>query len=104
MLYQNNIDATKWYKHVSINACAIENAKFVETNKQHWVLKLNIDRENFCSTKTSKLSIMNFKRLLIVMLAFCFATFANAQDKIVTGKVTDSKNGSPLPGATKVQK
>ena len=43
---------------------------------------------------------MNFKRLLIVTLAFCFAIFANAQDKIVTGKVTDSKNGTPLPGAT----
>ena len=43
---------------------------------------------------------MNFKRLLIVTLAFCFAIFANAQDKIVTGKVTDSKTGTPLPGAT----
>ena len=43
---------------------------------------------------------MNFKRLLIVMMAFCFATFANAQDKTVTGKVTDSKDGSALQGVT----
>ena len=43
---------------------------------------------------------MNFKRLLIVMLAFCFATIANAQDKMVTGKVTDSKDGSALQGVT----
>jgi iron complex outermembrane receptor protein len=43
---------------------------------------------------------MNFKRLLIVTLAFCFATLANAQDKTVTGKVTDSKDGSALQGVT----
>ncbi len=43
---------------------------------------------------------MNLKRLLIALLAFCFAVAANAQDKTVTGKVTDSKDGSPLPGAT----
>ena len=43
---------------------------------------------------------MNFKRLLIVMMAFCFATFANAQDKTLAGKVTDSKDGANLQSAT----
>ncbi len=43
---------------------------------------------------------MNLKRLLIALLAFSFATIANAQDKTVTGKVADSKDGSGLPSAT----
>jgi TonB-linked SusC/RagA family outer membrane protein len=43
---------------------------------------------------------MNFKRLLFALVAFCLTISANAQDKTVTGKVTDSQNGSALPGAT----
>src|SRR6266568_4567324 len=45
---------------------------------------------------------MNLKRLLvmtIVMLAM-FSLSAVAQNKTVTGKVTDSKDGSPLENAT----
>ncbi|MDE3234406.1 MAG: TonB-dependent receptor [Bacteroidota bacterium] len=45
---------------------------------------------------------MNFNRLLValtlVLTVFCVP--ALAQDKVVTGKVTDSKDGSPLAGAT----
>lgn len=45
---------------------------------------------------------MNLKRMLValmvVMVAFCIP--AAAQDKTVTGKVTDAKDGSALPGAT----
>jgi iron complex outermembrane receptor protein len=45
---------------------------------------------------------MNLKRMLValmvVMVAFCIP--AAAQDKVVTGTVTDSKDGSTLPGAT----
>ena len=45
---------------------------------------------------------MNIKRLLFVfataMLAFVMP--ALAQDKVVTGKVTDSKDGTPLVGAS----
>ena len=43
---------------------------------------------------------MNLKRLLIALMAFCFTLNVNAQGNAVTGKVTDSKDGSPLPGAT----
>lgn len=45
---------------------------------------------------------MNLKRMLValmvLMVAFCIP--ATAQDKVVTGKVTDAKDGSALPGAT----
>lgn len=45
---------------------------------------------------------MNLKRMLValmvIMVAFCIP--ATAQDKVVTGKVTDAKDGSALPGAT----
>lgn len=45
---------------------------------------------------------MNLKRMLValmvVMVAFCIP--AAAQDKVVTGTVTDAKDGSALPGAT----
>jgi iron complex outermembrane receptor protein len=45
---------------------------------------------------------MNLKRLLsvIVVLLVAYATPVLAQDKQVTGKVTDAKDGSTLPGAT----
>lgn len=45
---------------------------------------------------------MNLKRLLIaiVVLQVAFVVPVLAQDKQVTGKVTDAKNGSPLAGAT----
>jgi iron complex outermembrane receptor protein len=43
---------------------------------------------------------MNLKRLLFGLLAVCFVITANAQDKTVTGKVTDAKDGSALQGAT----
>ncbi|BAV10058.1 iron complex outermembrane recepter protein [Filimonas lacunae] len=41
---------------------------------------------------------MNFKRLLLplVLPLLCLALPALAQDKVVTGKITDSKDGSPL--------
>lgn len=45
---------------------------------------------------------MNFKRLL-VLLAFplvCLGLPVLAQDRVVTGKVTDLKNGQPVPGAS----
>jgi TonB-linked SusC/RagA family outer membrane protein len=47
---------------------------------------------------------MNLKRLLIAALAFCFVTLANAQEKTVAGKVTDSKDGSALQGVSVVVK
>ena len=45
---------------------------------------------------------MNFKRLiaLLFMLTCLFGTTAFAQEKVVTGKVTDSKDGTPLAGIT----
>lgn len=43
---------------------------------------------------------MNLKRLLITVLAFCFVTLANAQEKTVAGKVTDAKDGSALQGVS----
>ncbi|MFC4231184.1 SusC/RagA family TonB-linked outer membrane protein [Parasediminibacterium paludis] len=43
---------------------------------------------------------MNLKRLLIAALAFCFVTLANAQEKTVSGKVTDAKDGSALQGVS----
>lgn len=45
---------------------------------------------------------MNLKRLLlmIVMPLVCFVTGAIAQDRMVTGKVIDTKDGSPLVGAS----
>jgi len=40
---------------------------------------------------------MNLKRLLMTfVLSFAGFAFANAQDRVVTGKVTDSKDGAPL--------
>ena len=50
---------------------------------------------------------MTLKRLLsamtVLLLALCTIT-ASAQDKVVTGKVTDSKDGSPVVGASVVPK
>jgi len=45
---------------------------------------------------------MNFKRLiaLLLMMTIVFSISAIAQERVVTGKVTDSKDGSPLPGVT----
>ncbi len=45
---------------------------------------------------------MNFRRLLsfLVVSMLAFSLTANAQDKVVTGKVTDAKDGTALPGAT----
>ncbi len=46
---------------------------------------------------------MNFKRLLmtfVLPMAMLLSIPALAQDKIVTGKVTDAKDGQPLAGAT----
>jgi iron complex outermembrane receptor protein len=44
---------------------------------------------------------MNLKRLFMAfVLPLLFVAFANAQDKVVTGKVTDSKDGTPLVGVT----
>src|SRR5687767_3527363 len=40
---------------------------------------------------------MNLKRLLMTfVLSLAGFAFANAQDRVVTGKVTDSKDGAPL--------
>jgi TonB-linked SusC/RagA family outer membrane protein len=40
---------------------------------------------------------MNLKRLLMtIVLSLAAFAYANAQDKVVTGKVTDSKDGAPL--------
>lgn len=48
---------------------------------------------------------MNLKRLFMAfVLPLIFAAFANAQDKVVTGKVTDSKDGTPLVGVSVVVK
>ena len=45
---------------------------------------------------------MNLKRMLVALMVFmvAFSLPAIAQDKLVTGKVTDVKDGSALPGAT----
>jgi len=45
---------------------------------------------------------MNFKRLiaLLFMMSVVFSISAFAQERVVTGKVTDSKDGSPLSGVT----
>ena len=47
---------------------------------------------------------MNLSKLvrptLVGLLACVFTLFAQAQTKTVTGKVTDSKDGSPLAGAS----
>jgi len=44
---------------------------------------------------------MNVKRLLALVLPLlCFGIAAFAQDKTVTGKVTDSKDGSPVVAAS----
>ena len=45
---------------------------------------------------------MNFKRLiaLLFMTTVVFSISAFAQERVVTGKVTDSKDGSPLSGVT----
>ncbi len=43
---------------------------------------------------------MKLKRLLSAMLPMLFCIAAFAQDKVVEGKVTNAKDGSPLVGAT----
>ena len=45
---------------------------------------------------------MNFKRLiaLLLMMTTVFSISAFAQERVVTGKVTDSKDGTPLQGVT----
>ena len=47
---------------------------------------------------------MTFKRLLTASLMLLFSlTFTSAsyaQEKVITGKVTDSKDGSPIAGAS----
>ena len=59
--------------------------------------------EIFFTNKSSKISIMKIKRLLLVfmmlpMMLLCIT--AMAQDKVVTGKVTDSKDGTPVQGVS----
>ena len=44
---------------------------------------------------------MNVKRLLALVLPLlCFSIATFAQEKTVTGKVTDLKTGSPIAGAS----
>jgi TonB-dependent starch-binding outer membrane protein SusC len=44
---------------------------------------------------------MNLKRLFMAfVLPLAFMAFANAQDRVVTGKVTDSKDGTPVMGVS----
>lgn len=43
---------------------------------------------------------MNVKRLFIMLVLPFLALYADAQGKLVTGKVTDSKDGSPVAAAT----
>ncbi|NOW96293.1 TonB-dependent receptor [Mucilaginibacter sp. SG564] len=40
------------------------------------------------------------KNLLTILLLFSCITFGLAQSRIITGKVTDQKDGSPLPGVS----
>ena len=42
---------------------------------------------------------MNLKRLIVAMMLFVFAIQANAQDKVVTGKITDA-SGAAVSGVT----
>ncbi|MDB5137781.1 MAG: TonB dependent receptor, partial [Mucilaginibacter sp.] len=44
------------------------------------------------------------KKLLLFFLLFSSFAFVFAQNKAVTGKVTDSKDGSPLPGVSVIVK
>src|SRR5687768_15559303 len=48
---------------------------------------------------------MNLKRLLMTfVLSLAGFAYANAQDRVVTGKVTDSKDGSPLQSVSVIVK
>lgn len=48
---------------------------------------------------------MSLKRLLMtIVLSFAAFAYANAQDRVVTGKVTDSKDGSPVQSVSVVVK
>lgn len=40
------------------------------------------------------------KHLLTVMLLFSCMAMGFAQNRVITGKVTDQKDGSPLPGVS----
>lgn len=40
------------------------------------------------------------KNLLTILLLFSCITFGLAQSRVITGKVTDQKDGSPLPGVS----
>jgi TonB-dependent starch-binding outer membrane protein SusC len=42
----------------------------------------------------------NLLKALVLPLLFCFSQAAWAQDKVVTGKITDSKDGSPVAGVS----
>ena len=44
------------------------------------------------------------KKLLSLVLLFLYASFAFAQSKLIKGKVTDQKDGSPLPGVSVIAK
>jgi TonB-linked SusC/RagA family outer membrane protein len=44
------------------------------------------------------------KKLLSLVLLFLCATFAFAQSNVIKGKVTDKKDGSPLPGVSVIAK
>ena len=44
------------------------------------------------------------KRLLLTYVVLFFAFAAQAQERIVSGKVTSSEDGSPIPGANVVLK
>lgn len=55
------------------------------------------------SAKPKKRMLMSMKRLLQVIcfpLLLCMAVPSFAQDRVVTGKVTDSKDGTPVVGAS----
>src|SRR5882762_7408119 len=40
------------------------------------------------------------KNLLTILLLFSCISFVLAQNRVITGKVTDQKDGSPLPGVS----
>ena len=44
------------------------------------------------------------KKYLLMMLSFCILTLGWAQDRTVTGKVTDAESGETIPGANIVEK
>ena len=55
---------------------------------------------NYLTIKPKRMRCKNLTKTIIVLLVLAISQLAMAQDKVITGRVTDSKDASGVPGVT----